>query len=38
MRPFEKHAFAPDAECEFIVSMRFDLAQMLDQFYSLAPT
>ena len=38
MRPLEKHAFAADVEHEFIVSMRLDLAQLLDQFYSLAPT
>jgi hypothetical protein len=38
MRPLKKHALAADAEREFIVSMRCYLAQMLDQFYSLAPT
>ncbi len=38
IRPLEKYAFDTDAEREFIVSMRFDLTQMLDQFYSLAPT
>ncbi len=37
IRPLEKYAFATDAEREFIVSMRLDLTQMLNQFYRLAP-
>src|SRR5271166_4780720 len=38
LRPLEKDALAADAEHEFIASMRLDLAQVLDQFDSLAPT
>jgi hypothetical protein len=38
VRPLEKDALAADAEHKFIVSMRLDLTQMLDQFDSLAPT
>jgi len=38
VRPLEKDALAADAEHKFIVPMRLDLTQMLDQFYSLAPT
>src|ERR1035438_4285371 len=38
VRPFEKDALAADAEHKFIISMRLDLTQMLDQFDGLAPT
>jgi hypothetical protein len=38
VRPLEKRALAADAEHKFIVSVRLDLTQMLDQFDSLAPT
>jgi hypothetical protein len=38
VRPLEKDALAADAEHKFIVSMRLDLTQMLDQFDGLAPT
>ena len=38
VRPLEKHALAADAEHKFIVPMRLDLTQMLDQFDGLAPT
>jgi hypothetical protein len=38
LRPVEKDALAADAEHKFIASMRLNLAQMLDQFDSLAPT
>ena len=38
LRPLEKHALAADAEHKFIASMQLDLAQLLDQFDSLAPT
>ena len=38
LRPFEKDALAADAEHKFIVSVRLDLTQMLDQFDGLAPT
>ena len=38
LRPLEKDALAADAEHKFIASMRLDLAQVLDQFDSLAPT
>lgn len=38
LRPLEKDALAADAEHEFIATMRLDLAQVLDQFDSLAPT
>ncbi len=37
VRPLEKHARTADAKREFIVPMRLDLAQMLDQFQRLAP-
>src|SRR4029077_14770564 len=38
LRPLEKDALGADAEHKFIASMRLDLAQVLDQFDSLAPT
>ena len=38
VRPLEKDALAADAEHKFIVSVRLDLTQMLDQFDGLAPT
>lgn len=38
VRPLEKHALAAHAEDKFIVSVRLDLTQMLDQFDSFAPT
>ena len=38
MRLLEKDALAADAEHEFIVSVRLDLTQMLDQFDGLVPT
>jgi hypothetical protein len=38
VRPFEKNATFAYAEHKFIVSMRLDLTQMLDQFDGLAPT
>ena len=38
VRPLEKNALAADAEHKLIVSMRLDVAQMLDQFDGLAPT
>jgi hypothetical protein len=38
VRALEKDALAADAEHKFIVSMRLDLTQMLDQFDGLVPT
>src|SRR5277367_4939650 len=38
MRLAEKGALVADAEHKFVVSVRLDLTQMLDQFDSLAPT
>jgi hypothetical protein len=38
VRPLEKDALAADAEHKFIVPMRLDLTQMLDQFDGLTPT
>ena len=38
MRLLEKDALAPDAEHKFVVSVRLDLTQMLNQFDGLAPT
>ena len=38
MRLLEKGALVTDVEDKFIVSMRLDFAQMLDQVYGLAPT
>jgi hypothetical protein len=37
VRPLEKDTLAADAEHKFIVAVRFDLTQMLDQFDGLAP-
>jgi hypothetical protein len=36
--PLEKDALAADAEHKFIASLQLDLARVLDQFDSLAPT
>jgi hypothetical protein len=38
LRLLEKDALAVDYEYKFIVAVRLDLTQMLDQFDSLAPT
>ena len=38
VRSLEKDALGPDEEHKFIVSMRLDLTQMLDQFDGLTPT
>ena len=38
VRPLEKHALAAHTKHKFIVTVRLDLTQMLDQFDSLAPT
>src|SRR5579872_1347354 len=38
VRLLEKDTLAADAEHKFVVSMRLDLTQMLDQFDGLAPT
>lgn len=38
VRLLEKDALVADAEDKFVVSVRLDLAQMLDQFDGFAPT
>jgi len=38
LRLLEKDALGADAEDKFIATMGLDLAQMLDEFDSLAPT
>ena len=38
VRLLEKDALAADAEHKFVISVRLDLSQMLDQVDGLAPT